>query len=114
MYSGTVLVLILGMILICYACWIYGKWCPMYMSTKTRVIGLIVALITLAGGALMTIPATAEAAQPQPAQPAPATPAAAEEAVTEEEEAADDEVEAEEEYDEEEEEEEETEEETEE
>ena len=114
MYSGTVLVLILGMILICYACWIYGKWCPMYMSTKTRIIGLIVALITLAGGALMTIPTTAEAAQPQPAQPAPAAPAAAEEAVTEEEEAADDEEEAEEEDDEEEEEEEETEEETEE
>lgn len=107
MYSGTVLVLILGMILICYACWIYGKWCPMYMSTKTRVIGLIVALITLAGGAFMTIPATAATAQPQPVQPAPAAPAAAEDAVTEEEEAADDEEEAEEEYDEEEEEEEE-------
>lgn len=94
MYSGTVLVLILGMILICYACWIYGKWCPMYMSTKTRVIGLIVALITLAGGAFMTIPATAEEAQPQPAQPAPANEAPATPTATADEAVTDDEEEA--------------------
>lgn len=91
MYTGTVLLLMLGMILICYACWIYGKWCPMYMSTKTRIFGLIAALIALAGGAVLTIPAAAAQDQPQTEQAPAATPAA--DSAVEEEEEADDEEE---------------------
>ena len=105
MYTGTpLLYCFFGLILICYACWIYGKWCPMYMSTTTRVLGLLAALITLAGGAVLTIPAFGEdtpAAQAAPkaqteapvATPAKAeeTPAAVEEETADDEEDADEE-----------------------
>lgn len=104
MYTGTVLLLILGMILICYACWIYGKWCPLYLSTKTRILGLIAALIVLAGGAVLTIPATAAQAEQAPATTTPAADnatveeeAAVEEEMDDEEEAVDEEEEEEEE-----------------
>ena len=87
MFKGDVAVLLLGMLIISFAFWVYGKWCPIYQDAKVRRSGVLVALLMLALGAWLTLPLNAtaqEQKQPktedtaeQAAQTAPATPEAA-------------------------------------
>lgn len=68
MYKGDVAVLLLGILIISYAFWVYGKWCPIYMESNVRRNGLLVALLMLAGGAWLSLPLNAANA-PQTEEP---------------------------------------------
>lgn len=46
----------MGLISICIACWIYGRWCPIYQSHQSRLIGGIIALIFFATGIYCGLP----------------------------------------------------------
>ena len=47
---------IFGLVAICTACWIYGRWCPLFQSAKSRIIGGIVALILMGTGIWLALP----------------------------------------------------------
>ena len=64
-YTLQVLV---GLVIFCAAFWVYGRWCPMYRSKKSRTIGLIVAILLAAVGVYYSKPAPQE----EPLQGAPA------------------------------------------
>ena len=59
MYKGDVAVLLLGILIISFAFWVYGKWCPIYEEAKVRRNGALVALLMLAGGAWISLPLNA-------------------------------------------------------
>ncbi len=48
--------MMVGFIVICSACWVYGRWCPIYRNKGTRVFGLLCALALLALGVWMSMP----------------------------------------------------------
>ena len=52
----AVMMMLIGLTIIAAAFWMYGRWCPIYQSAKTRVYGGLVALITLASGVYISIP----------------------------------------------------------
>lgn len=64
-YTLQVLV---GLVIFCAAFWVYGRWCPMYRSKKSRTYGLIVAILLAAAGVYYSKPAPQE----EPLQGAPA------------------------------------------
>ncbi len=43
-----VMVMLISLVGICAACWVYGRWCPIYRSRNSRVTGAIIALGLLA------------------------------------------------------------------
>ncbi|MDO4220865.1 MAG: thioredoxin family protein [Akkermansia sp.] len=47
---------LIGLVLIACAFWVYGRWCPMYRSKGSRISGGIIALALLACGAWISIP----------------------------------------------------------
>ena len=47
---------LIGLVLIACAFWVYGRWCPMFRSKVSRITGGIVALALLAGGVWISIP----------------------------------------------------------
>ncbi len=50
------LTVLLGMVVICAACWVYGRWCTIARSTSTRIAGLLVALALSVGGVWCSMP----------------------------------------------------------
>ncbi|MFI3244157.1 MAG: thioredoxin family protein [Akkermansia sp.] len=50
--------MMVGFIIISSACWVYGRWCPIYRTKVTRAIGALVALGLLALGVAMSKPLT--------------------------------------------------------
>lgn len=54
--AGSILYVMLGVVCIGCAGWIYGKWCPMYRSQKSRVWGTITAVIVGGCGIWMSLP----------------------------------------------------------
>ncbi len=50
------MVMLIGLAIYCAAFWAYGRWCPMYQSAKTRIIGALVALLLLGGGVWCSMP----------------------------------------------------------
>lgn len=51
--------MMVGFIVICSACWVYGRWCPIYREKLTRVVGLLCALALFALGVWMSMPRSA-------------------------------------------------------
>jgi len=44
------LVVLFSLVLVCAACWVYGRWCVMWRSTKAKRIGGVIAAVLLAAG----------------------------------------------------------------
>lgn len=62
------MMLFIGMAIYACAFWVYGRWCPMYQSAKTRLVGGIIALGLLVLSIMATMPSTEPQVQPQPTQ----------------------------------------------
>lgn len=62
------MMLFIGMAIYACAFWVYGRWCPMYQSAKTRLVGGIIALGLLVLSIMATMPSTDPQVQPQPTQ----------------------------------------------
>lgn len=62
---GTMWIFI-SLVVICCAFWVYGRWCPLYRSMKTRVLGLLAALVLLAVGVWGSMPVSEEQAAALP------------------------------------------------
>lgn len=45
-----------GLVIFCSAWWVYGRWCPIYKSKKTRMIGLGVTIILCSLGIYLSAP----------------------------------------------------------
>ncbi|MDO5472091.1 MAG: cytochrome c biogenesis protein CcdA [Akkermansia sp.] len=59
--------ILMSLVVFCSAFWVYGRWCPMYKSKTSRVVGFIIAILLVALGVWGSMP--------RPATEAPATPA---------------------------------------
>ena len=59
MFKGDIAVLLLGMLIISFAFWVYGKWCPIYQNANVRRNGALVALLMLVLGVWITLPLNA-------------------------------------------------------
>jgi thiol:disulfide interchange protein len=44
-HSGELLQVLLGLVVVAAACWVYGRWTPPSRPTRTRRIGLAVAAV---------------------------------------------------------------------
>ncbi|MDD6813973.1 MAG: thioredoxin family protein [Akkermansia muciniphila] len=65
--------MLISFVVIAAAFWVYGRWCPMYRSTRCRIIGGLVALALLAVGGRYSAPLfTLQEADTAPASTAPA------------------------------------------
>lgn len=62
------MMLFIGMAIYACAFWVYGRWCPMYQSAKTRLVGGIIALGLLVLSIMATMPSTEPQVQTQPTQ----------------------------------------------
>ena len=51
---------LINLVVICAAFWVYGRWCPMYCSKQSRITGFIIALVLLAVGVRYSAPLYAE------------------------------------------------------
>ena len=47
---------LMSLVLVCAAWWVYGRWCPMYRSRLSRVLGFLVALALGAVGVFYSMP----------------------------------------------------------
>ncbi len=65
MSYGTMWIFI-SLVIICCAFWVYGRWCPLYRSTKARIWGLLAALALLAAGVWGSMPVSEEQAAALP------------------------------------------------
>lgn len=54
----AVMFVLTSLVIFCAAFWVYGRWCPMYRSRKSRIMGLIVALLLAVGGIWGGMPST--------------------------------------------------------
>lgn len=54
----AVMFILVSLVVFCSAFWVYGRWCPMYRSRKSRIIGLVVAIILAGLGIWGGMPAT--------------------------------------------------------
>ncbi len=68
--QADVLWVLVGLVIFSSAFWVYGRWCPMYKSKTSRIIGLLAALLLAAAGVYYSMPA----AQQPAAEGAPAAP----------------------------------------
>lgn len=59
--EGSSLSVLLGMVGMGAACWVYGRWCPMYRSTLSRICGLMAALALTAGSVWLSMPRVSKA-----------------------------------------------------
>lgn len=55
-HPQDILFLFFGLVLFSMAFWVYGKWCPMYRSRKSRVTGGIFSVIFLLAGLYYMLP----------------------------------------------------------
>lgn len=53
--------MMVGLVVFSAAWWVYGRWCPMYRSRKTRVYGLLAALVLAGLGFWMSAPSSPQA-----------------------------------------------------
>lgn len=65
--QALTLQVLVGLVIFSSAFWVYGRWCPMYQSKKSRMYGLIVAILLAAAGVYYSMPT----AQEEPAEGAP-------------------------------------------
>lgn len=63
--------ILMSLVVFCSAFWVYGRWCPIYQSKKTRRIGGIITVLLIAVGVWGSMP------RPVSHTPAPAAPTAA-------------------------------------
>jgi len=68
--QDAVMMMLIGLTIIAAAFWMYGRWCPIYQSFKTRLYGGIVAIITLAIGVYISIPLSLPVAETEANAPA--------------------------------------------
>ncbi len=68
--ESRVLGSLISLVGICAAFWVYGRWCPMYRSRTSRIIGALIALALLAVSVWGSMPKKADAT---PAETAEAT-----------------------------------------
>lgn len=54
--AGEGLWILIGLVIISCAFWVYGRWCRIYLSRSTRITGFIVALLLLAAGVWGSMP----------------------------------------------------------
>ncbi|MBQ3239677.1 MAG: thioredoxin family protein [Akkermansia sp.] len=54
--QANILWVLVGLVVFSAAFWVYGRWCPMYKSMRSRIIGLVVALLLAAGGVFCSMP----------------------------------------------------------
>lgn len=57
--SARVPWVLMSLVVICAAFWVYGRWCPLYRSRRSRIIGAIVALLLAALGVWGSMPSSA-------------------------------------------------------
>lgn len=62
--SSLLLNAMIGLVAFCTSGWIYGRWCPMYKSKRTRLIGGAVAIIVAATGIWFSMPIHQDDASP--------------------------------------------------
>lgn len=55
-HPQDILFLFFGLVLFTMAFWVYGRWCPMYRSRKSRVTGSIFAVLFLLAGLYYMLP----------------------------------------------------------
>lgn len=48
--------ILMSLVVFCSAFWVYGRWCPIYQSVKTRWIGGIIAILLIALGVWGSMP----------------------------------------------------------
>ncbi len=51
-----VMMILIAMVGVCAAFWVYGRWCPMYRSHGSRISGFAIALALLAGSVWLSMP----------------------------------------------------------
>ena len=54
--GGDLLWILMSLVVFCMAFWVFGRWCPLYRSKLSRILGLLVALGLLAVGVLGSMP----------------------------------------------------------
>lgn len=54
--SHNMVWMLMSLVLICAAFWVYGRWCPMYRSRACRLVALVIALGMLSIGILYSMP----------------------------------------------------------
>lgn len=54
--SARGLSVLVGLVAVCAAGWVYGRWCPMYRSRVSRVAGLLVAVVLALAGVWCSMP----------------------------------------------------------
>lgn len=54
--QANVLWVLVGLVIFCAAFWVYGRWCPIYRSINSRIIGLIISLLLAATGIYYSMP----------------------------------------------------------
>ncbi len=57
---------LIALVGICCACWVYGRWCPLYRSKGARITGFICALAILGVSVYYSMPWSSDAAEPAP------------------------------------------------
>lgn len=48
--------ILVGLVILCAACWVYGRWCVMYRSKTSRVAGLTVTIVLAVIGVWCSMP----------------------------------------------------------
>lgn len=80
----AVTIVLTSLVVFCAAFWVYGRWCPMYRSRKSRITGLAIAILLAIAGIWGGMPSTQQSGD---ADAAPEwqtwTPAAMQEALEE-------------------------------
>lgn len=80
----AVMFVLTSLVVFCSAFWVYGRWCPIYRSRKSRIIGLIVAILLLIAGIWGGMPTTKDSEEAgAPPEWQTWTPAAMQEALEE-------------------------------
>jgi len=59
--DGDIPFMLIGLVVISAAFWVYGRWCPMYKSMTARLIGGFFAMALLVAGIIMSMPRSQEA-----------------------------------------------------
>jgi hypothetical protein len=63
-HPQDILFLFFGLVLFSMAFWVYGRWCPMYRSRKSRVTGGVFSVIFLLAGLYYMLPPRRAAGRP--------------------------------------------------
>ncbi len=66
--ESRVLGVLISLVGVCAAFWVYGRWCPMYRSRGSRIAGALGALALLALSVWGSMPRAAAATAPEPAR----------------------------------------------